>query len=836
MPQISPKEDLLKLNKNYNILKEREAKYAGSAPLDLLNQIEDHEQAIELTRQVIAGDLSQAEWQEALKPLLLAVSDGQVVNIEAETYIAGDVEGDVIAGDKIITNIYEAPPPALPPAEARERRDLSILLNKVKIFWIEGVLEKSVHNMALIDLGKETQVEAVAHAWEQVLDLPDHSRQTLSPDKKISHIFNEMNRGLLILGEPGSGKTVTLLQLAQDLIAQVEADETFSQPVPVIFNLSSWIDKGQPLIDWMVTELTAKYQIPKRIGKLWLENNRLLPLLDGLDEVKVENQAACVEAINQFEEEFGLASLVVCSRIQEYTSLPVRLKLNGAIRLQPLTLEQIYDYLSEAGSKLDTLQQALQKDDSLQELAKSPLTLGIMILAYQDITVEFLNDQSLDTVDAHRKHLFDTYIERMFNRKGKRDRPYTDNQTKLWLNWLANHMADHNQAIFLIEQLQPSWLSNDKHQLLYMLSSRTIGGLFIGLGIGTILFPPEYTGTDFLWIWLFFWLFIGIFGGALVGIVDRVRFEYHEKILHIFKNIPAYWLAISNFFVIGFLNILLAVIGFALTAQIFNISLAQIFGPISTLSFGIITGLSLGVRNNRQNLANDIQTTEALSWSWGAAFKGAILGAIYGLSSGVIFGLVFGLISGIIRGVIGGQLTQLIFKEIFGVINNIIGDSLIVLSFILTFGLIFGPIGGLIGVMFGGLKSIIMRTKTTPNQGIKLSIRNAVFAGVSIWVIFSLSGVLGFGLLFGVTDIVVNIVRDGLLFGLLGTFWFGGIDVIQHYTLRLILWYKNYTPRTYIRFLDYATERIFLQKVGGGYIFIHRLLLEHFAEMESHKP
>ena len=31
--------------------------------------------------------------------------------------------------------------------------------------------------------------------------------------------------------------------------------------------------------------------------------------------------------------------------------------------------------------------------------------------------------------------------------------------------------------------------------------------------------------------------------------------------------------------------------------------------------------------------------------------------------------------------------------------------------------------------------------------------------------------------------------------------------------------------------LDYAVDRIFLQKVGGGYRFIHRLLLEHFAEM-----
>jgi len=33
-----------------------------------------------------------------------------------------------------------------------------------------------------------------------------------------------------------------------------------------------------------------------------------------------------------------------------------------------------------------------------------------------------------------------------------------------------------------------------------------------------------------------------------------------------------------------------------------------------------------------------------------------------------------------------------------------------------------------------------------------------------------------------------------------------------------------------ISFAGAEGNRIFLQKVGGGYIFIHRLLLEHFAQ------
>ena len=42
-------------------------------------------------------------------------------------------------------------------------------------------------------------------------------------------------------------------------------------------------------------------------------------------------------------------------------------------------------------------------------------------------------------------------------------------------------------------------------------------------------------------------------------------------------------------------------------------------------------------------------------------------------------------------------------------------------------------------------------------------------------------------------------------------------------------------PWNVVPFLDYATERIFLRKVGGGYIFVHRLLLEYFASLKQNE-
>jgi hypothetical protein len=69
----------------------------------------------------------------------------------------------------------------------------------------------------------------------------------------------------------------------------------------------------------------------------------------------------------------------------------------------------------------------------------------------------------------------------------------------------------------------------------------------------------------------------------------------------------------------------------------------------------------------------------------------------------------------------------------------------------------------------------------------------------------------------------------GLLVGLLN----GGLSCLRHSVLRLLLWRAGSIPWNYPRFLNYAAERILLRKVGGGYIFVHRLLLEYFASLDT---
>jgi hypothetical protein len=142
---------------------------------------------------------------------------------------------------------------------------------------------------------------------------------------------------------------------------------------------------------------------------------------------------------------------------------------------------------------------------------------------------------------------------------------------------------------------------------------------------------------------------------------------------------------------------------------------------------------------------------------------------------------------------------------------------------IIVFGIILGLIFALLIGLIRGLRGAEIETKTVPNQGIWISAFNAGIITLVSWLIL-------FPIIYkwfpqGVQS-KTSIISWGLILGLL---FGGGISCIQHLNLRLILWINGFIPSNLARFLDYASERIFMQKVGGGYIFIHRMLLEHFA-------
>lgn len=701
--------------------------------------------------------------------------------------------------------------------------ELEILLEKVKKYYTNDFLRNSIYTGgSLLNLSKETRNDAVVHSLGKPIFNP------LPPDKKIGDIFSEgVDHALLILGEPGSGKTTTLLELARDLVAKAELDKSSHQPIPIILNLSQWAinftekdNKQQIFKDWLVKRICVDYgNFPKDDIRIGLEKKQFILLLDALDEIKPEYQESCIEAINEFE--FGITGIVVCCRDEVYFNQPARLRFNkSAVYLQSLTFEQIDNYLSVAGSDLEALHIVIKNNEELHKLAQSPLMLDVMCRTYSGASRELILSQIDATMEKLPNHIFNTYIQRMFMLKAQENKPYPDEQTKSWLAWLAQQMARHNQNIFLLEQIQPSWLLARRWRLNYIFCSRLIGGILVGMSMSLIM----GTWSD--------GLIFGFAGGLTVALVDVIRFEFLNKsvghrnrpnlgwLLNLGSNVLIVWL------IVDLVDSLISKL-FLTDTRVLNLSLAW------SLAFGFI----FGIRGSWRSLTNDIQIVEGLNWS----IRRALIGGLYGVLIGAIT---------------TGPPTALIFTYDVALQTWMLGmaDWLKFISpdylrVMLAGGLLFGTtIGGPVGAVFyGGPISKVLDSqfrqregsreggkKNRLNRGIWLSLTSAIYNGMGFGVISGLIFVLILILMSGDIEILSYSVFNGLCIGTLAALWYGGLDVIKHFILRIILIWQGYTPDRFDKFLEYAVQLIFLNKIGDGYEFkYHPHLRDHFAQSQT---
>jgi hypothetical protein len=316
--------------------------------------------ALAEARKALFTEGSGVEWGTPV--LYMRAPDGRIFDVAAPA--SGPIAGPAADAPKAVTSIPNdtvgrvVQPGAALAKPVQRNRDR--MLQKVRAFWVEGVLEHSLHGAALINMGLEQHPEAIAHPWEMLVQQGDQPPAPFAPGTTIATVFDALGGEVLILGAPGAGKTTMLLELTRDLISRAARDD--SHPLPVVFNLASWARRRRPLTDWLVDELNMRYDVPRKIGQTWVDADQILPLLDGLDEVQAEHREACVDAINIFRGDHGLVSLVVCSRIADYDALAARLKLQDAVRIQPLTPAQIDAYLARAGSQLAVLRGVLAEE------------------------------------------------------------------------------------------------------------------------------------------------------------------------------------------------------------------------------------------------------------------------------------------------------------------------------------------------------------------------------------------------------------------------------------------------------------------------------------------
>ena len=168
----------------------------------------------------------------------------------------------------------------------------------------------------------------------------------------------------------------------------------------------------------------------------------------------------------------------------------------------------------------------------------------------------------------------------------------------------------------------------------------------------------------------------------------------------------------------------------------------------------------------------------------------------------------------------------------------------------LSNGLVDGlSLGAAYWILFGFWASFSRETlddhlRTKPNQGIRRSLRNALllgwFAGIVCFLTALLKDVLYFapeqGLDLRLSQQLSYLISDWIIVSytgaLLMALFMGGLTCLRHLLLRIQLRHLGVIPRHYVRFLNDAARRVVLYRDGGGYRFMHRLLLDYFADME----
>jgi hypothetical protein len=723
------------------------------------------------------------------------------------------------------------------------------MLKRVWATWIAGVLEQSLHGAALMVLGLEEKGDVLDNPWRLLMQEVDRPARLLPEGTHITQVYDATEGGLLILGDPGAGKTTLLLELARDLFDRAQTSE--NAPIPVVFNLSSWAKKRRTLSDWLIEELSIRYEVPRRLGQLWIREDRLLLLLDGLDEVASTARKECIETINSYRQAHPDVQVVVCSRSTEYLNESTQLRLHTAVVIQPLTQMQIDTYLESIGKQAEALRKALRQDVDLCELATTPLMLTILLFAYSEISPDQMS--KLTSLETKREQIFASYVQRMLKRRGV-SRRYKPEQITRWLAYLAQQMKRQNQTVFYIEQMQLDWLP--KKQPRYVLRvlaagvpSGLLGGL-IGLAGGAIGgasrgaiggalrgTPPIGATAPDLVAGLIIGLLLGLNLGFILGLfsLKSVEIKPAEVITFSWKNA---YLAVIASIVGGSLGWPIAFLVMP-TYQHFLSFISVPHSIYSTFIFGIVFPALIPLLIIILFIEVPFILISLFGWRnldggrftisgqriWSAARRGAI--------------------AGIYLACVGAALLFLSATTAEGFVGH---DDMRYSIYLAAVGCVSGLVTGLVlGVSSGQLET---HKSLKPNQGIWRSLSNggriSLMVGFILWLIYDLPVLVSYGLAINqalpgetidfpinqfLTGIIIA-VSVGLFLGLLN----GGIAALKHVMLRIFLRQAKALPWDCARFLDYAASRILLRKVGGGYIFVHRLLLEHFASLVTPSP
>ena len=449
------------------------------------------------------------------------------------------------------------PPPVHPPPADDDPAEA--LAGEVSRQWRKEEEQRRVHDPFPLPVRFRCTDRDVFDHWAGIRKLPRGvAAQPLPLDGELDQIVDAYlsvpSYRLVVLGEAGAGKSILTLRFLVDwLDARAPGDR-----VPVIFGLGSWDPASASLRDWMCAHLVRDHPFlaaPAAHGgslaRALLDTGKILPVLDGFDEIPSGLHVRALEALNRAT----TMPLLLTSRPDEY-SRAVNSKESdvltaaAVIELEGLTVEDYADYLTRAsrpirgggaeGTVWDAVLARLRElpctpgTANLAEVLTTPLMVSLARTIYSDVPGQ---DPSklLDfrTPEALQDHLLAAFVPTVYKpapadeRDGspRRRHHWTPEGARHWLGYLATHLDELDTHDLAWWQLGTSVRRSTRMLVVGFLAGMALGA---PTGIGNL--PVDLVGTAHglgfaiargLMIWLLHGLVAGSVFGLVYGFVPR---------------------------------------------------------------------------------------------------------------------------------------------------------------------------------------------------------------------------------------------------------------------------------------------------------------------------
>jgi transcriptional regulator with XRE-family HTH domain len=577
------------------------------------------------------------------------------------------------------------PPPRQEPADDRLAEAAGLLAYELRTRLRRDEERRQIHDPVPLPVRWHPAPAELIDSWTNIrMARPGEQVGPVALDGQLDRIvsvYKGIPSGrLVLLGRAGSGKTILTMRFVLGLL-DVSAP---GDPVPVIFSVGSWDPGTTPLRDWLIEQLlrdhpglAASGPGNSTLAAALIETGRILPVLDGFDEIAAGLHQAALAALNA-----TTLPLLVTSRVDEYRAAVAStdvLTSAGAVVLSDLTANDLADYLPRTTRRSTVWEPVLAEildrpDGHLAAVLTTPLMVSLARTIYSDTPdhdpAELLDTDRFATREAIERHLLGNFVPSVYRHGQARDR------VEHWLGFLAHHLdrlGTHDLAWWQLGNRMRVW----QRVLVSGLVLGTAAGLPAAIVIGLInMFGVGTSGAGFA-----NGLSAGIAAGPLEGLAvgmtvglahgaslairstafgpSRVRFQLRvargNRVLRRFASGLAVGVGLgaglgiarqlgATFWIVGR-------IGETTTAGVlFGLVVGVVWGLVWAVTATFETPVDISSAASPMDLLNSNRRTVVVQSLVFGLVTCLVYAAVVGLLHGPRFGLVYGLSYGLVLG------------------------------------------------------------------------------------------------------------------------------------------------------------------------------------------